>query len=82
MGRSGRSPAAVLLDVVYLWAIHLSGSDEFTAYEGDYLSRALRTAVDALSDTHPSAVLHTIQAEVLLAHYFLKNTRFLQGTPN
>ncbi|KAJ7078645.1 hypothetical protein C8R44DRAFT_895870 [Mycena epipterygia] len=80
MGRSGQRPAAVLLDVVYLWAIHLSGSDEFTAYETNYLSRALRTAVDALSGTHHNhTVLHSIQAEVLLAHYFLRNTRFLEG---
>ncbi|KAJ7451627.1 Zn(2)-Cys(6) binuclear cluster domain-containing protein [Mycena latifolia] len=79
LGRSGQRPAAVLLDVVYLWAIHLSGSDEFTMYEVAYLSRALRTAVDALSGTHYNAVLHSIQAEVLLAHYFLRNTRFLEG---
>ncbi|KAJ6530387.1 Zn(2)-Cys(6) binuclear cluster domain-containing protein [Mycena vulgaris] len=79
LGRSGQRPAAVLLDVVYLWAIHLSGSEEFTAYEAGYLSQALRTGVDALSGTHPNAVLHTIQAAVLLAHYFLRNTRLLEG---
>jgi hypothetical protein len=27
MGRSGQRPAAVLIDVVHLWAIHLSGSE-------------------------------------------------------
>ncbi|KAJ7364826.1 hypothetical protein DFH08DRAFT_799143 [Mycena albidolilacea] len=27
MGRSGQRPAAVLIDVVYLWAIYLSGSE-------------------------------------------------------
>ncbi|KAJ7643890.1 Zn(2)-Cys(6) binuclear cluster domain-containing protein [Roridomyces roridus] len=79
-GRSGQRPAAVLLDVVHLWAIHLSGSDELAAYEGRYLSRALRTAVDVLSGTHSlNTVLHCIQAEVLLSHYFLRNTRFLEG---
>ncbi|KAJ6549495.1 hypothetical protein B0H10DRAFT_1288223 [Mycena sp. CBHHK59/15] len=79
MGRTGQPPAAVLLDVVYLWAIHLSGSDRYIAYEASYLSRALQTGVDALSSTHYNAVLHTIQAEVLLAQYFLQNTRFLEG---
>ncbi|KAJ7143488.1 Zn(2)-Cys(6) binuclear cluster domain-containing protein [Mycena crocata] len=80
MGRSGQRPAAVLLDVVYLWAIHLSGSEEFTIYEPHYLSRALRTAVDSLSGTRShNTVLHSIQAEVLLAHYFIQNTRFLEG---
>ncbi|KAJ6585332.1 hypothetical protein B0H19DRAFT_926757 [Mycena capillaripes] len=78
MGR-GQRPATVLLHVIQLWAVHLSGSDEFTSYETHYLSRALRTAVDALSGTHPNMVLHTIQAEVLLAHYFFRNTRFLEG---
>ncbi|KAJ7867955.1 hypothetical protein B0H13DRAFT_1635938, partial [Mycena leptocephala] len=85
MGRSGQRPAAVLLHVVSLWAIHLSGSDEFTAHEARYLSRALRTAAEALSGTQGSlgisgnAVLHTIQAEVLLATYFFQNTRFLEA---
>ncbi|KAJ7908998.1 Zn(2)-Cys(6) binuclear cluster domain-containing protein [Mycena leptocephala] len=80
LGRSGSRPTAVLLDVVNLWAIHLSASDEFTAYEPRYLSRALRTAVDALSGTHHHhTILHSIQAAVLLAHYFLRNTRFLEG---
>ncbi|KAJ7914466.1 hypothetical protein B0H13DRAFT_2461358 [Mycena leptocephala] len=87
MGRSGQRPAAVLLHIVSLWAIHLSGSDEFTAHEARYLSRALRTAVETLSGTqnntssgtHYGTVLHTIQAEVLLASYFFRNTRFLEG---
>ncbi|KAJ7156210.1 Zn(2)-Cys(6) binuclear cluster domain-containing protein [Mycena filopes] len=79
MGRTGQRPASVLLDVVNLWAVHLSGSDQFTTQEPIYLSRALRTAVDALSSTHFNAVLHSIQAEVLLSQYFLRNTRFLEG---
>ncbi|KAJ7936982.1 Zn(2)-Cys(6) binuclear cluster domain-containing protein [Mycena leptocephala] len=80
IGRSGQPPTAVLLDVVCLWAIHLSGSDEFTACEASYLARALRTAVDALSGPHHHhTIFHCIQAEVLLSHYFLRNTRFLEG---
>ncbi|KAJ7797643.1 hypothetical protein B0H14DRAFT_2530894 [Mycena olivaceomarginata] len=79
-GRSGQRPADVLLDVVHLWAIHLSGSDEFVVYEASYLSRALRTAANALSGTHSSStVLHSIQAFILLSYYFLQNTRFLEG---
>ncbi|KAJ7748661.1 Zn(2)-Cys(6) binuclear cluster domain-containing protein [Mycena metata] len=79
MGRSGQRPASALLDAVNLWAVHLSGSGDFTAYESSYLSRALRTAVEALSSTHFNTVLHSIQAEVLLSQYFLRNTRFLEG---
>ncbi|KAJ6585298.1 hypothetical protein B0H19DRAFT_925329, partial [Mycena capillaripes] len=79
LGPSAQRPAAVLLHAVQLWAIHISGSDEFTVHEARYLSRALRTAVDALSGTHQNTVIHSIQAEVLLANYFFKNTRFLEG---
>ncbi|KAF7340777.1 Fungal-trans domain-containing protein [Mycena sanguinolenta] len=79
LGQSGHRPAAGLLDVVYLWAIHLSGSEEFITDEAGYLSRALRTAADALSGTHANTVIHSIQTEVLLANYFLRNTRFLEG---
>ncbi|KAF7364733.1 Fungal-trans domain-containing protein [Mycena venus] len=79
MGRRGQRPAAVLIDVVNLCAIHLSGLVEFTTQEPRYLSRALRTAVDAVSATQGNGILHRIQAEVLLAHYFLRNTRSLEG---
>jgi hypothetical protein len=77
MGRSGQRPAAVLIDVVHLWAIHLSGSDEFTAQEARYISLALRAAIDAA--TREDNYLHRIQNELLLAHYFLKNGRILEG---
>ncbi|KAF7326669.1 Fungal-trans domain-containing protein [Mycena venus] len=80
LGHSGQRPAPVLLDVVHLWAIHLSGSAEFTAYESNYLSRALHTAVNALSGVHSgNTVLYTTQAEVLLTLYFVQNTRFLEA---
>ncbi|KAJ7679457.1 Zn(2)-Cys(6) binuclear cluster domain-containing protein [Mycena polygramma] len=76
LGHPGEPPAAVLLDVVRLWAIHISDSPEFAVYESIYLSRALRTAADPHQQ---NTILHTIQAKVLLAHYFLRNTRFLEG---
>ncbi|KAJ6514347.1 Zn(2)-Cys(6) binuclear cluster domain-containing protein [Mycena vitilis] len=80
MGLGSERPTPVLLDVVNLWAIHLSGSNEFLMYEATYLWRALSTTVDALSGAHGhNTILHTIQAEVLLAHYFLRNTRFLEA---
>ncbi|KAF7345568.1 Fungal-trans domain-containing protein [Mycena venus] len=77
MGRTGLRPTAVLLDVVNLWAIHLS---EYTVYEASYLSKALRTSVDALAGTpNSNTILHSIQAEVLFSLYFFRNTRFLEG---
>ncbi|KAF8171057.1 hypothetical protein K438DRAFT_1773461 [Mycena galopus ATCC 62051] len=69
-------PAAVLLDVVYLWAIHLSGSSEFIAYEPRYPSRALRRTAEFISGNN---LLPRIQAEVLLSQYFRRNRRFLEG---
>ncbi|KAJ7838828.1 Zn(2)-Cys(6) binuclear cluster domain-containing protein [Mycena leptocephala] len=75
-GGGGRRPAAVLLDAVHLWAVHLSGSPDLTTHETIYLSRALSTAAAALPGSHP---LHSIQAAVLLSSYFFRNTRFLEG---
>ncbi|KAJ7074032.1 hypothetical protein C8F01DRAFT_1272127 [Mycena amicta] len=80
------SPA--LFSVVRLWSIHLSRSESTTPtpeheFETPYLDRALRAMGDALthapSGNHPQAILHTIQAHVLLANYFFRNMRFLEG---
>ncbi|KAF7360719.1 Fungal-trans domain-containing protein [Mycena venus] len=80
MGRPRDRLAAGLLDALHLWAIHLSGSNEVRASEANYLSRALRATGDGLSGTHHrNTILHNIQAEVLLSHYFLRNNRFLEA---
>ncbi|KAJ7328715.1 hypothetical protein DFH08DRAFT_1023010 [Mycena albidolilacea] len=71
--------AAGLPDVVYLWAIHLSGSKELIAHEATYLSHALRATADTLSGQHHNTVLHSIQSEVLISLYFMRNMRFLEG---
>ncbi|KAK7024742.1 fungal-trans domain-containing protein [Favolaschia claudopus] len=85
MGRTEPRPTAALIDVVALLAISLSDSGpEFTSiYESIYLSRALRTSVEALSpgahQQHRNSIIHAIQAEVLLSYYFLKNSRILEA---
>ncbi|KAJ6557811.1 hypothetical protein B0H19DRAFT_1376394 [Mycena capillaripes] len=72
------SPA--LLDVIYLWGAHLSSSDIFSVHESKFLSDALRSTATGLSNRHSSnAIIHTIQAEVLLAQYFFRNSRILEG---
>ncbi|KAK7048622.1 fungal-trans domain-containing protein [Favolaschia claudopus] len=79
-GSSSHRAAPVLLDAVCLWAVHLSDSSNLSAYEANYLSQALRSAVNALSGTHSSnTILDAIQAEVLLTYYFLRNTRFIEA---
>ncbi|KAG7445764.1 uncharacterized protein BT62DRAFT_178732 [Guyanagaster necrorhizus] len=72
-------PSAALLSTAYLWGIHLSDSDEILAYEEVFLARALQSTAQGLSGNHPQRVIHCLQAEVLLAHYFFRKARMLEG---
>ncbi|KAJ6482280.1 hypothetical protein C8R47DRAFT_1217936 [Mycena vitilis] len=69
----------VLLNVMYLWGVHLSNDARIRAYEPAFLTHALRSTAGSLSGAHPRTVLHSVQASVLLAHYFLRNARALEG---
>ncbi|KAJ7186533.1 hypothetical protein C8R46DRAFT_1273187 [Mycena filopes] len=69
----------VLLNVMYLWGVHLARDPRITAYEPAFLAHALRSTASSLSGTHPRTILHSLQASVLLAYYFLRNARFLEG---
>lgn len=76
LGPESYRPSAALLDVVYLWADHLSQS------RGSYpslLPRALQSTANALSTSHPRKIIESIQAEVLLSYYFLRNARVVEG---
>lgn len=68
-----------LLSTVHLLGVHVSGRDDFTMEEPMLLSQAVRQTNISLSIFHPQVVLHTIQAQVLLAHYFFRTSRFLEG---
>ncbi|PBK97422.1 hypothetical protein ARMGADRAFT_1075911 [Armillaria gallica] len=72
-------PSAALLSTAYLWGIHLSDSGEVLAYEEVFLARALQSTAQELSSSHPQRVIQCIQAEVLLAHYFFRKARMLEG---
>ena len=72
-------PSAALLTTVYLWGLHLSRSDARREREPALLSRALQHTSNALSGSHPQQFLHALQAEILLAYYFFRNGRFLEG---
>ena len=72
-------PSPALLSTVYLWGLHLSRSEALQGHEPTFLSRALRQTSNGLTGSHPQQVLHTLQAEILLAYYFLRNGRFLEG---
>ncbi|KAJ7921427.1 hypothetical protein B0H13DRAFT_154919 [Mycena leptocephala] len=69
----------VLLNVMYLFGVHLSQDARITAYEPAFLAHALRSTAGSLSGTHPRTILHRLQASVLLAYYFIRNKRFLEG---
>ncbi|KAJ7026641.1 hypothetical protein C8F04DRAFT_106341 [Mycena alexandri] len=79
MSPNGHLLPPVLLNVMYLWGVHLSQDARITAYEPVFLAHALRSTANSLTGTHPRTILHSIQASVLLAHYFICNARFLEG---
>ncbi|KAJ7321083.1 hypothetical protein DFH08DRAFT_385796, partial [Mycena albidolilacea] len=64
---------------MHLWGIHLSGDPRITVYEPAFLALALRSSSSSLAGTHPRRILHSIQSSVLLAYYFLRTARFLEG---
>jgi hypothetical protein len=72
-------PSPALLITVYLWGLHLSSNNGFREHESTFLSRALQYTSNALSSSHPKKCLHALQAEILLAYYFFRNGRFLEG---
>lgn len=72
-------PTPALLTTVYLWGTHLSQPKPLRVDERALLIRALHhVATDTLGE-HPKRILHTIQADVLLAAYFFRTARFLEA---
>lgn len=70
------------MSVIYLWAIHLLPPNDNRTKESCALTKALRLLSTALSDAndhHSLKVIHTIQAEVLLAYYLYTCGRFAEG---
>ncbi|KAF8873966.1 hypothetical protein CPB84DRAFT_1798041 [Gymnopilus junonius] len=72
-------PSPALISSAYLWAIRFSHDPSVKVHEAAYLDRATQDAATALSGTHPERIMHTIQAEVLLANYFFASGRFFEG---
>ncbi|KAK0451508.1 hypothetical protein EV421DRAFT_1731349 [Armillaria borealis] len=72
-------PSLALLQAVYLWGVHLSTSPELSALEPHFLSTAVQHTSAALSTNHTHKIIHRIQAEALLAQYFFRNARMLEG---
>uniref|UniRef100_A0A0W0F4X5 Xylanolytic transcriptional activator regulatory domain-containing protein n=1 Tax=Moniliophthora roreri TaxID=221103 RepID=A0A0W0F4X5_MONRR len=75
-------PCPGLLSTVYLLGVHLSTSEAPDARrirEQSLLLRALRDTATDLATTHPNRLLHTIQAETLLAYYFFRAGNILEA---
>ncbi|KAF9018505.1 hypothetical protein BDZ89DRAFT_1044453 [Hymenopellis radicata] len=72
-------PLDALMNAILLWGSHLSDITGTNAYEPNFLALAVRDAAQGLASGHPQAVMHSIQAEVLLSHYFYRQSRFLEG---
>lgn len=68
-------PCPALLYATYLWGDHFRRVCD-VAQQRTFESRALRhCTLDLASSTHPDRILHLIQANVLLAYYYLHNAR-------
>ncbi|KAJ7282916.1 hypothetical protein C8J57DRAFT_54852 [Mycena rebaudengoi] len=70
-----RPPSSTLLNVMFLFGIRLSGSPALQTRESVFLGRTLESA----TPMQPHQILQNIQAEVLIAHYFLSQGRFLEA---
>ncbi|KAJ7200848.1 hypothetical protein GGX14DRAFT_502746 [Mycena pura] len=73
-------PSPALLSVVYLWGIHLSQSEPLLSSEPVFLKRAQQQLSIEISESrHPTHLLHTVQAQVLLSTYMFRNRRCLEA---
>lgn len=68
-----------LMNSVYLWGSKLSNVAGLRARESYFATRATQAASGTTMMTQATTVLHTIQAEVLLANYFFTTGRLLEG---
>ncbi|KZT10470.1 uncharacterized protein LAESUDRAFT_755967 [Laetiporus sulphureus 93-53] len=71
--------ALALLSAVCLWGARLSRDPALLAHEPVFLQRAVHSVATALAHPPAHALVHAIQAEVLLANYFFTANRLLEG---
>ena len=69
-------PAPPLIYAVSLCAIYISRQANSYLLEERYCRLAVEATCSNLSGSHPVKILHGIQAEVLLAYYFIANSRY------
>ena len=72
-------PTPGLLSVVHLLGVHFSQPEAANNQEPSLLSRAVQHVATDILSSHPNKVIHTLQAEVLLAYYFLRTGMLLEA---
>ncbi|KAJ3510495.1 hypothetical protein NLJ89_g4635 [Agrocybe chaxingu] len=72
-------PTPGLLNAVQLFGVHFSQPDSPTNQERPLLIRTLQHVATDLLGGHPNKIIHTLQAEVLLAYYFLRVGSLLEA---
>ncbi|KIK03688.1 hypothetical protein K443DRAFT_5176 [Laccaria amethystina LaAM-08-1] len=68
-------PSPALIYSTYLLGLFFLGDASLQSQEQYYLTKATREATTSSSGSHPSEIIHGIQAEVLLAYYSFMNNR-------
>jgi len=72
-------PTPGLLHTVHLFGIHFLQPESMHAQEAPLLTRAVQYVATDLLGSHPDKIIHTLQAEVLLAYYFLRTGMLLEA---
>ncbi|KAF8997623.1 hypothetical protein BDQ17DRAFT_1428961 [Cyathus striatus] len=72
-------PSNALQSAIRLWGARLGREPGFAEQEPILVNKALQAASVSVSDSHPNGIMHGIQADVLLANYFLSDMRFVEG---
>jgi len=78
LGHSTR-PTPGLLHTVHLLGTHFLQPETLHAQEAPLLTRAVQYVATDLLGSHPNKIVHTLQAEVLLAYYFLRTGMLLEA---
>ncbi|KAK7019635.1 hypothetical protein R3P38DRAFT_3554243 [Favolaschia claudopus] len=75
-----RRPSPALIYAAYLWGAHLSQSPHILPSAPYFLKRAQRhITANEICISNPTHLLQTIQAQVLLSTYLLRNNQFLEA---
>ncbi|EED78405.1 predicted protein [Postia placenta Mad-698-R] len=72
--------SAALLNAIYLVGAHCSNDPQMHGLQAELLTLTLEHLAVGLNNPTPTAIMHALQTEVLLASYFFSNNCALEGT--